>query len=722
MSPRIKYIVGLFACVLFAAAALAALAVVTWSGLAPEQQSVIRAVIAGRAGALVFVSLLIVVALAMLLNVLFEAYVSRLIRVAEETRLMLNVNPQHRLACSGPAEIAQVAAAINALASRCELLQADVGGRIAEASRNLEGERNLLAALMSELSESVVVCNMAGSILLCNQRARQLFSDRADGDPRRDTPDWIGLGRSLFAVIDREVVAHALDHLTECQRNGDRFPVAVFVAATRGGQLIRARIALVAESTINQSGPPAPVAGFVLVLENIGRDVEMGSLRERTLKSLTEGTRASLANIRAAVETLVQYPQMAPSEHQQFLDVIHDETEKLANALEQSLATYARRSGGEWPLATMLGRDLMRAVQRSIESRLGLALVVTLPDEHVWINTDSFLLVEGLTHLAQRVHSSGRAREMSLRIARSGPAVNLDLCWSDGALDVEAALEHEHAPIAVPGHPQPLTFRDIVERHGGAAWYHGDAASARNCFRIMLPVAEEQGLQPRAAEMPSRPIFYDFDLFHQAGQSPEIDQRPLSELAYTVFDTETTGLQPSQGDEIIAIGAVRVVNGRLLTGEVFEQLVNPQRNIMGASARIHGITQAMLQDQPTIERVLPRFHRFCENTVLVAHNAAFDMRFLQVKEKATGITFSHPVIDTLMLSAVVHPNQTDHTLEAIAARLGVSVIGRHTALGDAIVTGEIFLKMIPLLRQQGVTTLRQAREAAQKTAFASVRY
>jgi DNA polymerase-3 subunit epsilon len=93
-----------------------------------------------------------------------------------------------------------------------------------------------------------------------------------------------------------------------------------------------------------------------------------------------------------------------------------------------------------------------------------------------------------------------------------------------------------------------------------------------------------------------------------------------------------------------------------------------------------------------------------------------------LKEAATGVRFTQPVLDTLMLSAVVQPNQPEHSLEAIAARFGINVIGRHTALGDAILTGEIFLKLIPLLAAQGVKTLKDAREASQQTSYARVHY
>jgi DNA polymerase III subunit epsilon len=167
---------------------------------------------------------------------------------------------------------------------------------------------------------------------------------------------------------------------------------------------------------------------------------------------------------------------------------------------------------------------------------------------------------------------------------------------------------------------------------------------------------------------------------------------------------------------------VRIVNGRLLRNEVFERLVDPGRPLNPASARVHRIDAAALGGQPKIGEVLPAFHRFCEDTVLVAHNAAFDMRFLELKRAATGVHFDQPVLDTLLLSALVHPGLEDHRLEAIGERLGVGLIGRHTALGDALLTGEIFLKLLPLLAERGIVTLSQALDASRETYYARLQY
>jgi DNA polymerase-3 subunit epsilon len=95
---------------------------------------------------------------------------------------------------------------------------------------------------------------------------------------------------------------------------------------------------------------------------------------------------------------------------------------------------------------------------------------------------------------------------------------------------------------------------------------------------------------------------------------------------------------------------------------------------------------------------------------------------LEMKELETGVKFINPVLDTMLLSAVVHSAHEDHNLEEIAKRLGISIVGRHTALGDAITTAEVFLKLIPLLAKIGIHTLEEARLASQKTHYARLKY
>jgi DNA polymerase-3 subunit epsilon len=376
----------------------------------------------------------------------------------------------------------------------------------------------------------------------------------------------------------------------------------------------------------------------------------------------------------------------------------------------------------------MLDEDLIEAAVQRLESELGFTVDVERGGgQGVWLKVESFTLLQAVLHLAGRLRQHCAVSTLTLRLAERSGQGALDLIWMphDGAND-KAQLDWDDEPIEVGSETLSLTVRDVLERHGGECWIEQEIDDARHrCFfRLLLPLAAAQEELPAATFLrhESRPEYYDFDLFRTTERTASLDDSPLSELAYTVFDTETTGLNPAEGDEIIQIGAVRIVNGKVLSQEFFDQLVDPKRVIPPASIPIHGITPDMVKGQPNIETVLPAFHGFCEDTVLVAHNAAFDMRCLQLKEKLTGVRFDHPVLDTLLLSALVHENQDSHRLEAIAERFGLTIIGRHTAIGDAMVTAEILVKLIPLLAERGIHTLSQARAAAQKTYYARVNY
>jgi DNA polymerase III subunit epsilon len=432
--------------------------------------------------------------------------------------------------------------------------------------------------------------------------------------------------------------------------------------------------------------------------------------------------RAGLASIRAAVETIVGYDNMEPARREQFTAIIRDEAVRLSERLDSSPGTPRAAAPAPWPIERMKGGDLLQTVQRSIARLPGVTATAESEAGPQWLNVDSFAVVQSFTALAARLNREHGVREFALRfaVAASGYA-GLELAWHGGNADTTVVTEWQHQPIAAADAGGRLSLHDVAQRHGGEQWCRSDRRSGSVTYCMQLPIAAQAFVEP-AAVLGARPVFYDFELFGRPGTTREFEQRPLAELVYTVFDTETTGLDPSAGDEIVSISAVRIVNGRLLRHESFDELVDPRRSLPAESTRIHGITPAMLKGHPAIDQVLPRFARFAEDTVLVGHNVAFDMRFLQLKERETGQRFLQPVLDTLLLSAVAHPNLREHELEANAARLGIPVVGRHTSLGDAILTGEIFIKLLPLLATQGIITLKDALAASQRTYLAGVQY
>lgn len=377
-----------------------------------------------------------------------------------------------------------------------------------------------------------------------------------------------------------------------------------------------------------------------------------------------------------------------------------------------------------WPLEEMHGADLIEAVTRRIEAALPVKAEADQVDSSLWLKVESFSLLQALVHLAGKLQAECQVQAVQLRLQSNGQRACLDMLWSPLGEGTKAVIGWEMEQIKVGTETMSLTVQDVLTRHSGDSWVEREVETGRAFFRLLLPLAapQEELSSDTYLRSESRPEYYDFDLFKSSEHSRSLDDSLLTQLTYTVFDTEATGLNPAGGDETIQIGAVRIVNNKLLHHEFFEQLIDPKRPIPPETIPIHGITPEMVKGQPTIESVLPAFHTFTQETVLVAHNAAFDMRCFQVKEQATGVVFDHPVLDTLLLSAVIHPNQESHRLEAIAERFNVNIIGRHTAMGDAIVTAEIFMKMIPLLAEKGIHTLGEARAAAQKTFYARLKY
>ncbi len=685
---------------------------------APAQDAV-AAVLAPRVMLVVMVWLAAFAGLAWGASSLFARYVEAPDRLRERAQVLLADADAQPLVASGSAATRGLAEVMNALAAQRRQLREDVARQVADASRGIEQERSRLSALMAELTQSVVVCNLDGRILLYNNRARAQFRAWSRTPQSAGGAELIGLGRSIYQVFERPLVAHALESIGRQPRAGMARPSTQFVTSSPGGHLLRVQMAAVREP----GDSAAALGGFVLMLDDITRDVEQETLRDQLLLGLTEHSRASLGNLQAAVEML-ELPDLEAPMRARFQALVREEvaamTERVQTLARDVLAGIQTR----WPLEDMRGADFVAAARRRIEALGAVRVNVEAVDTDVWLKVDSYSLLQALTYLAARLVDEYEVQALQLRLQPAGERAQLDLVWSGAAMSTETVMNWQMDAMRTGADATPLTVRDVVARHGGEFWFERERVRHESFFRFLLPragAADAQAVEAASAG-DARPEFYDFDLFQTSAQARALEDRALTKLAYTVFDTETTGLDPSGGDEIIQIGAARIVNGKLLRSEVFEQLVDPQRPLAEASIAVHGIRPEMLAGQPTILAVLPAFHAFALDTVLVAHNAAFDMRFLQLKEAASGLRFDQPVLDTLLLSAWLHPNQATHRLEAIAKRLGVTVTGRHTAIGDALVTAEVFLKLVPLLNLKGVHTLGQAREASLQTQEARLRY
>lgn len=649
-------------------------------------------------------------------SLFFQRYIFGAQRLAQEVKLIMMANPAHRVQVDGPPEMKLVASTINEFSNRFQELLHSQAEQIEQGRAELEAEKNRLAALMADLFEGVLVCNTEGQILLYNKRARQMLDPDTTS---QQSGGFVGLGRSVFGLLDWHAITHALENL---MHRTDDSQVMHFAATATNGQLMRVRVTGIFDQSTQLNG-------FILTLEDVTTLTQSSRRRDMLLQSLTEGVRSSLGSIRAAIETIEEFPEMDPDNFARLKRIIYDEALALSAKLNTTTAEYAAELKSKWQLEDVLANDLLWAIQRRFEDKLAVKTTIEPPDDYLWLKVDSFSVVHALVNVMWRLKTEFNVTEALLRVKIVGRLAAFDLVWRDtnvSNLDSEMLWTWQNQSLSMNGQGGgTITLNDVAEQHGGEVWCQTDISNGVAYFRLLLPTTQPKPATATiTSAMPAsnRPEYYDFDLFQRAAHNHEMKDNLLTELAYTVFDTEATGTTPSEGDEIVSISAVRIVNGRLLRQEIFDQLVNPQRPMPALATQYHGISTEMVENQPTIDQVIPQFARFAESTVLIAHNAAFDMRMLQLKEPVTGITFKNPVLDTLLLSAVLDPDQKDHSLDAIAFRLGVKVIGRHTSLGDSILTGEVFLKLLPLLIERGITTLGQAQEVSKKTFYARIKY
>ena len=172
---------------------------------------------------------------------------------------------------------------------------------------------------------------------------------------------------------------------------------------------------------------------------------------------------------------------------------------------------------------------------------------------------------------------------------------------------------------------------------------------------------------------------------------------------YVVFDIETTGFSAIK-DKIIEIGAVKVIGGEIV--DKFSTFVNPERPIPFEITKLTSITDEMVMEYPNIEVILPQFLEFTKGAVLVAHNASFDVGFIEQNCRYQDIEPHFISVDTVALARVLLPTLSKYKLNIVAKALGISLENHHRAVDDAGATAEIFIKFVEMLKERNITTLK----------------
>jgi len=589
-----------------------------------------------------------------------------------------------------------------ALAEARGEVEAEVQRAVAEAARKTAQ----LEAVLRDLKNGILICRTDHRILLYNLEALRLL--HVSGE--------MGLGRKFTSLVSEQPIRHALDRLAnrfETRRyktHREGVGVGVVCATRDGGRTLQGRVSLILDAAETR------IDGYVVTLEDATATIAAHAARDSLLSDALDSVRRPVANLRAAVEMLGQLTPEDEEDRRLFERVLTDEALSLSTRIEELTRRHRDLRVGGWPMEDAFSATLFACVQQRLRDHPDVRLDSEGPP--CWLHCESLTIVEALAASATLIATAaaeargGQAPSLSLRASKSDTRVYFDFLWAGEPLTMgvlETWLD-KRLGDSLGG----LSARDVLARHRTEFWSDREP-DGRARLRLPLALAVEDHEGAPAAPLPARPEFYDFDLLRVETAS-DLAETPLKDLTFVVFDTETTGLDPSGGDEIVQIAGLRAVNGRIMRGEVFDELVNPGRRIPAASTRVHRITDEMVAKADRIEQVLPRFHAYAADSVLIAHNAAFDMKFLRLKEAICGVRFDNPVLDTVLLSAFLSDQIGEHTLDALAERFGIRIPEdeRHSALGDSLATGQAFLYMLDPLAARGIVTLGQAQAASEK--------
>ena len=671
-----------------------------------EPQKLYQFVLGGGAAAAV------VLGLALWVWLKFDEHVARpLLAITNHLKTAAHTGAERAMPGATIRYLGPLGPAVGELTAALASAQREVDRTIAEATAATEEQRQQLATILRDLQQGVVICNLEHRVLLYNQRALEIL--HAAGD--------IGLGRSFFGVVTAQPFRHALVRLTNRFESGrhidhpDGLACLVIGATRQGNYTLKGRVSLTIGREAEDLGgePEERPVGYVVIFDDVTDELAAGIWRDRMLHDVTSDMRQRIANLGMIGDLLTMEGSIDAEEKAAARETFLADGRNLAERLDRLDEISSDLLSSAWPMTQVHSRTLLDLiVARRSEGR---ALEVLTGGDLVWLHCDSASIVDLVDRLLNRTAVHEGTAAFRLEVTRQERRAYLDLAWEGAPVPVrelEAWLE-ERLDEGLGA----ITGRDVLNRHKTELWCEA-MGEGRARLRLPLVTVEIDSSRSRGGpRLAARPEFYDFDLFERSVPA-DLGDAPLRSLTFVVFDTETTGLEPSGGDRIVQLAGVRIVNGRLLRGEVFNSLVHPGRAIPGASSKVHGITDAMVATADPIEAVLPRFHRFVGDAVLVAHNAAFDMKFLTQEQEAAGVAFTNPVLDTVLLGAAVFGATESLTLDALAERFDIRIASeeRHTALGDALATGHTLLKLLDLLEAAGVHTLKEALSASEQQA------
>jgi DNA polymerase-3 subunit epsilon len=620
---------------------------------------------------------------------LADHFLKPILKIHRGAEIVARINLDHRIELDTGDELEDLALEFNHMAENLGKAYDVLEERVTEATRTVQEERNRLATVLRTMVDGVIVTNDAVETILMNPRARAILG--------------LGYTSGIGTPLARIFPAERLDfHIKRVRQRWEqrRESVEEVIFPLEDGKLLRGSLSVI-------PGQEEDRSGFLLVFRDLNSSGDEERRFEETLREMPQLLRGPVAASRSLVESLRRHREMPPEKQMAFLAAVDEEMNRLnvrVTAINDA-ATAARSS--RWPAIVSDARNLIREA------------LLLVPGISVAFEDDDTPIPPVLVEPFSWVASLCCVLEWLMQSNTGQQALNTDLRVEDGTVVTTFQIsgpfsgnpaELESREIC-PAGEQSISLGEAVRRNRGELWTRTSADGMEVRLALMQArAASEGGHADRLLD--GEPEFYDFDLFRPRPvvEHAALLQTDLADLEYVVFDTETTGMRLSDGDKVVSISAVRIRRGRIHNADIFHTLVNPGRSIPAESIMFHHIEDHMVVDAPTISQVYPQFVEFVGDSVLVAHNAAFDKKCLEMAAAEAGLPMiNNPFLDTLFLSYGIHERTEGHGLDAMAERMGIDIKGRHTSLGDARATAQVFLGLISLLPGRGVRTLAEAK-------------
>jgi DNA polymerase-3 subunit epsilon len=551
-----------------------------------------------------------------------------------------------------------------------------------------------LEKIMGDFKEAIVICDPQAWILLFNPQAKELFKD----------PLALNVRHSLYGLCHQPPLADAFRLVQQRVAAGGpcgaELNAVSFVCSTiEDATLLNCHLRLIAVDRLEE-----PV--LVLFFNQLPRQVDETGWKASDLARKIEDLRGPLANVNAAAENLQTNPEMTPAERIEFATVIASESADLIRRFAAVVQESRALTYSQWPLTDLYSADLIRCVTRQL-AREG-AITVTMTGVPLWLHADSHSLQLTLEALVQAIHRTSYISEIDIETVPGARQAYLDLVWPGEP--VAQTIVEAWFRLPLPGATKGLTVAAVLERHESDMWCQRHRRAGHAQLRIPAPYSQRLGTGEQTSP-PARPLLPACNP-PALGTLGEMADRPLSSLTFVAFNTVCTELHPSAENDILALTGVRIEHLRILSDECFQSLVNPQRPIPPSSVSRHGISNGVVRGMPPIKVALEQFKTFTKDAVLVGHNAALDLTMIKLKGEKAKVSFDHPILDTLLLAKVVlDEGPPDHSLDTLCQCLAVQVRGRQAALATALLTAQVFLRLVELLKAKGIATLSQALAA-----------